>query len=163
VVVADPASAPLVSLLEAVQFPDLPHVVDGVAAEDGLAAIDFDQVAHGAVGVAGRVENGDPGPVPGDGVGRFDGGRNRHGLGEHEPVGVEVVDIPAALAIVPVALDVVEPHAFGIGDDELRAHLYESRRAAGLVAVMVGEEDSLDLADAEIGQRISNRTITAVE
>ena len=61
VVVANLSIAASEALLQAVEVPDLAVVVDGVAAEDGLAAVDLDQVADRTVGVAGRVEHGDLG------------------------------------------------------------------------------------------------------
>ena len=163
VVVADSARTALESLLETVEFPDLAFVVDGVAAEHDLSAVDFHEVADGTVGVTGRIEDPDLGPVPGDLVARLDGGGDGNGFSQHESMGTEVVDIPAGLAIVPVALHVVEPGSFGIGHDEFGAVLDEHASAAGLIAMMVGEEDLVDFLDAEFGQDIGHRAVAAVE
>jgi len=148
-------------LPEAVDIPDLSAVEDRVAREDDAQAIDLDEVAHRAVGVTRRVDRADTrGPLP-DSLAALERAFDSHRPRGHEMVRMDVVDVPPALQIVSVRLDRIEARALRRRDDEPRAG--ENRRAAGLIAMVMREEDPIDARDAEARQDLRDAAIAAID
>ena len=112
--------------------------------------------------MAGRGEHLDRGRSPTQALAVGDGRVNWHGLGQHQVVRVQVVEMPAAGGIVPVGLHFSEMVFLSGRNDQARPGFDKTMCPAGLVAMVVGEQNLLDDSGPKLRQVLRHPAIAAV-
>ena len=122
-----------------------------VAGEGYSLTVDLADEHAAAVGVALGGDYLEFHVAPGEGLVVLEVGVDGDVLGEGEE-GVAVVVVVVDALVLPEEFGLVEEVAFVFGDGDSGAVPAEARGAPGLVAVVVGVEDPLDLAYADFLQ-----------
>ena len=122
-----------------------------VAGEGDALLVDVADEHAAAVGVALGGDDLEVDVAPGEGLVILEVGVDGDVLGEGEE-GVAVVVVVVDAFVLPEEFGLVEEVAFVLGDGDFGTVFAEAWGAPGLVAVVVGVEDPLDLADADFFQ-----------
>jgi hypothetical protein len=151
------------ALLQAIDIPDTPTVIEGVTAKEVRAAGCLYQISDMPIGMTWAFQHDQPETAPGDNITVDICLMDRNRRRQHPVMGTLIIEMPAISRVIPISGDLRKPWMLRLGDTNTHVQIWGTEDTTRLISMMVGKADLNDLFYPERAQGLPNVTDAIVD